>query len=376
MIAMNNGANGTRTQDLFGPGPNVITLPAYEGDGLVIAGLEARGDDKYIDATSICKHFGKRWNDFYPESKEGRECVESLAKITRIPITGNSGNTERAIIYPQAGGPKYGGGTLIHPLLALDLARWCHRPFGVWMNCVVMELLREGRVELERPVTTQEILDIYTARMTHLVAYKSERPLASDRWIVFEEAYWICRNLEVAHARAGITIRPLASVDISIGQLWAKYRELPDYRRNLRDVESYPYHYPDGRIRRPCAAYSKEELFHFNRWLQSTYIRERLGAYLVNHWARNKVGGKVTECLGDGQNAYRKLFPHLLAQSLSGDYTRLPGTSAFHDSIRILRDTCLGLRAPEPKLEAPRPTPKPRLTAEEMFLDLQLPCAN
>ena len=83
---------------------------------------QRRTTDGYVNATAMCKANGKEWSK-YRETDRCQEYIDALAQTTDFgglnPIESRAGN---------------GGGTWVHPHLAVDLARWISAPFAVWMD--------------------------------------------------------------------------------------------------------------------------------------------------------------------------------------------------------------------------------------------------
>lgn len=73
--------------------------------------------DDYVNATQLCKHFGKRWAK-YQELPSTKEFIGVLNK-----------KTDNRTIYA-----KRGVGTWVHPLLAVHLAEWLSPEFSVFVK--------------------------------------------------------------------------------------------------------------------------------------------------------------------------------------------------------------------------------------------------
>jgi len=84
--------------------------------------IQRRTTDGYVNATAMCQANGKNWSK-YRETDRCQEYLDALAETSDIGgmvlIQSRSGN---------------GGGTWIHPQIAVDLARWISAPFAVWMD--------------------------------------------------------------------------------------------------------------------------------------------------------------------------------------------------------------------------------------------------
>jgi hypothetical protein len=89
-------------------------------------------DDGYIHATEAAKHFGKICRD-YLKSERTQEYVKALC--VKIQINQNQ------LVTVKAGGGNVGGGTWIHPKLAIDFARWLNPGFAVWCDEQIEKIL-------------------------------------------------------------------------------------------------------------------------------------------------------------------------------------------------------------------------------------------
>lgn len=106
--------------------------------------IARRTTDGFVNATAMCRANEKRWND-YRESNRCQEYLDALEGVTGI-----SGN---ALIESRIGGAS-GGGTYVHPQVAVDLARWISAPFAVWMDGWFLEEIngRPSQVQDTQPL--------------------------------------------------------------------------------------------------------------------------------------------------------------------------------------------------------------------------------
>jgi hypothetical protein len=86
--------------------------------------IARRTTDGYVNATAMCKANGKRWKD-YRESDRCQNYLDALESVAGISV--------HALVESRSGGTG-GGGTFVHPQVAVDLARWISAPFAVWMD--------------------------------------------------------------------------------------------------------------------------------------------------------------------------------------------------------------------------------------------------
>jgi hypothetical protein len=94
--------------------------------------IQRRDADGFVNATAMCQANGRRWAK-YAESERAREYMQALAAV--VP------NSDFGIVQAQRGGIAGGGGTWVHPSLAIDLARWISPAFAVWMDGWFLESL-------------------------------------------------------------------------------------------------------------------------------------------------------------------------------------------------------------------------------------------
>jgi hypothetical protein len=70
----------------------------------------------------VCRANGKQWSK-YRESERCQTYLDALAETSEIRMFD--------LIESRQG---QGGGTWVHPQVAVDLARWISAPFAVWMD--------------------------------------------------------------------------------------------------------------------------------------------------------------------------------------------------------------------------------------------------
>jgi len=96
--------------------------------------IARRTTDGYVNATAMCKANGKRWKD-YRESDRCRHYLDALESVAGISV--------HALVESRSGGAG-GGGTWVHPQVAVDLARWISAPFAVWMDGWFLESVQQA----------------------------------------------------------------------------------------------------------------------------------------------------------------------------------------------------------------------------------------
>jgi hypothetical protein len=95
--------------------------------------ISRRVTDGYVNATAMCKANNKQWSK-YRESDRCQTYLDALAETSGIRMFD--------LIESRQG---QGGGTWVHPQVAVDLARWISAPFAVWMDGWFLESLQQAR---------------------------------------------------------------------------------------------------------------------------------------------------------------------------------------------------------------------------------------
>lgn len=138
---------------------NVIAFP-YQGQDIRFS------TNGWINATEIAKCHGKRL-DHWLENTETERYMQSLAKHLNTPDSGD-------LICTQRG---RGGGTWLHPKLAVAFARWIDVDFGVWADMQIDQLLRGDISATEHYAAATEALE-----NRRELASAQGRGLAQWRW--------------------------------------------------------------------------------------------------------------------------------------------------------------------------------------------------
>jgi hypothetical protein len=106
--------------------------------------ISRRTTDGYVNATAMCKANEKRWYD-YRESERCQAYLDALAQTTEIPVF--------ELVQSRQGN---GGGTWVHPQVAVDLARWISAPFAVWMDGWFLEEINKAPARALAPALPAE----------------------------------------------------------------------------------------------------------------------------------------------------------------------------------------------------------------------------
>ena len=116
--------------------------------------ISRRTTDGYVNATAMCKANGKQWSK-YRESDRCQTYLDALAETSEIRMFD--------LIESRQG---QGGGTWVHPQVAVDLARWISAPFAVWMDGWFLESIQHPQ---PTPVETIAVPRLREAEVITLV---------------------------------------------------------------------------------------------------------------------------------------------------------------------------------------------------------------
>lgn len=106
----------------------------------------------FLNATAIAQHFGKRVKDFI-KTEQNQEYIaallERLSNGRKIPLEQNQ------LVIVKNGSSKNGGGTWLHPKLAIHFARWLDPRFAVWCDEQIEQILA-GRLKTSSQTSADE----------------------------------------------------------------------------------------------------------------------------------------------------------------------------------------------------------------------------
>jgi KilA-N domain len=132
--------------------------------------VEQRVVDGFINATAMCVAHGKDVSDWL-KTDETWDLVVALADDLGFEPNSdkkpNSDKTRVSAVYPslvvvKRGAPETGGGTWLHPDLAIQLAQWCNKLFAIQVSRWIREWMTTGK----NPIETQSDIDRLVYRTT------------------------------------------------------------------------------------------------------------------------------------------------------------------------------------------------------------------
>ena len=136
-------------------------------------------NDGFLNASAIAAHFGKRVPDFL-KTEQNQEYISALAehlsKTLKIVFDKNQ------LVIVKKGSPANGGGTWLHPKLAIHFARWLDPRFAVWCDEQIEQIL-SGSLKLETrdvALSAQDVrrLSVLFCHLPFMLAYANETQTA------------------------------------------------------------------------------------------------------------------------------------------------------------------------------------------------------
>lgn len=97
--------------------------------------VSQRQTDGYVNATELCKAAGKLFAD-YRRGDAASAYLDKLSATMGYPIV--------ELVQSRPGRPDNGGGTWVHPKVAINLAQWLSPDFSVQVTEWVFEILKGG----------------------------------------------------------------------------------------------------------------------------------------------------------------------------------------------------------------------------------------
>ena len=123
-------------------------------------------ENGFINATAIAKQFGKRTEN-YLRADETKAYITALQKYLFLPensITQKSVIKQNQLVIVKSGAPETGGGTWLHPKLAIHFARWLNADFAVWCDLEIERILYSKDV-----LTNADLVDFFLKPITEVI---------------------------------------------------------------------------------------------------------------------------------------------------------------------------------------------------------------
>lgn len=148
----------------------------------------------FLNATAIAKHFGKEPKNYLRTN----ETKEYIAALTEWLFSSDESNGTKSLVEQNQlvivknGSTENGGGTWLHPKLAVNFARWLDARFAVWCDMQIDKLLKTVPNAL-RDLPRPNITGMEAAQLKKSVeaACKTNKKLYSELYRKLYSAYGI-----------------------------------------------------------------------------------------------------------------------------------------------------------------------------------------
>lgn len=212
-----------------------------------------RTGDGYVNATAMCKMFGKEFKRYNALSSTKEFITELSAR---------SGITTWDIIITKQGGDPHLKGTWVHPHLAVDLARWLSTKFAVKVSEWVFDWISG------KNLPTEKFIPHHLRRY-----YLNEDRIPKGYFSVLQEmTIMVFGKFEILGYLMSSNIVP----DISEGRLFAKW--MRDQGVDTDNLPTYNHRYEDGRVF-PAKLYPNEHLVAFKSHVENIWLPEKAHKY-------------------------------------------------------------------------------------------------
>lgn len=229
---------------------NIINYITHEEDDQLIY---MRSTDGYINATAMCKKFGKRLND-YSRLDTTKEFVQELSSDAGIPAD--------LLIVKIMTGENEIRGTWIHPDLAVNLAMWLSPKFSVKVSRLIKDWISG------KNLPTEKFIPHHLKRY-----YLNEDRIPKGYFSVLQEmTIMVFGKFEILGYLIPSNIVP----DISEGRLFAKW--MRDQGVDTDNLPTYNHRYEDGRVF-PAKLYPNEHLVAFKSHVENIWLPEKAHKY-------------------------------------------------------------------------------------------------
>ena len=240
-------------------------------DGSII---QQRASDGYINATALCKAAWKSFKD-YMANKSTMEFLVELSTETGLAIQlGEKSLVERkqALIETFPGSPANGGGSWVHPQVAVHLGQWASGKFAVQVSGWVLAWMT-GQLP------SHSIQPNLPAHLHRYLANDGSVPPGYFS-ILQETALGLIGPLHMM----GFDIPAGWVPDISVGKLFCKYLR-DEHGVDTDALQTYSHNYLDGRPLVEAKLYPEELLVIYRAWFREIWLPE----YGVRYFRRKDI---------------------------------------------------------------------------------------
>lgn len=222
--------------------------------------INQRESDGYINATAMCKVSNKQFKD-YANNQSTKEFFHALSEDLKLEIQladKSLVNKKQALIETFPGAPSTGGGTWVHPQVALNLAQWLSPKFAVQVSKWVHDWML-GKRTSSLPAQLPHHLSRYIAN--------DGRVPAGYFSILQETGLSLFGPLHYQ----GFDVPKGWVPDISVGLKFCEYLR-DEHNVDTDALPTYPHTYLDDRKMVNPKVYPDEFLAEFRKWFRTHWL--------------------------------------------------------------------------------------------------------
>lgn len=228
-----------------------LTLIPHQVKNAVV---DQRASDGYINATALCKAAGKLFND-YTRLESTKAFLAVVSEKTGIPVI----KQKQSLIEVRQGSPDTGGGSWVHPKIAINLGQWLSPEFA-YQVAEWVENWMSGKAPQIKPGASLP---------HHLYRYlANDSKVPPDHFSILQETGL---GLYGPLHMVGFDVPKGWVPDISVGRMFCAYlRET--HNINTDALQSYTHDYLDGRIVPGVKLYPLDLLPIYRQWFHRVWL--------------------------------------------------------------------------------------------------------
>ena len=223
--------------------------------------VDQRQEDGYFNATAMCKAAGKQFAH-YLENDATKKFLKVLAAKLGIPI--DKGNP--TLIEVRAGSPATGGGSWIHPKVAINLAQWASVDFAVLVTDWVEDY---WRIKSQGAAAASSLPDYFNR-------YLINKPKIPTGY--FSILQMTTMELAGPLQQLGYNAPAGMTMDISVGLHYCKHLR-DDLGIDPETFENYWHEWGSSRPPVQARLYPNHLLEDFYSWFASKYLAHHAKSY-------------------------------------------------------------------------------------------------
>lgn len=224
--------------------------------------IDQRQSDGYINGTALCKAADKSINHYYTDNAPNEAFLKALSAKTGMTVF----HEKQGLIQIRKGSPANGGGTWVHPKVAIHLAQWASADFAV----LVTDWVEEYWQMKSNPMAPAALPDYFNRYL-----------LNQSRITVGYFSILQLTTIDIVGPlhHLGCVLDKSWSPDASVGKMYCKHLR-DDLGFDTSKLETYWHVWTDGRPPVQAYLYPDELLPDCKKWIAEKYVPVDLKAYV------------------------------------------------------------------------------------------------